>query len=41
MKLNKLLKYLNYKLVQGNLDVEVDDIIYDSRKAVSNTWNSN
>ena len=37
MKLNKLLKNLDYKLVQGNLDVEVDDIIYDSRKAVSNT----
>ena len=32
MKLRELLKDVEYKLVQGNLDVEVNDIAYDSRK---------
>lgn len=33
MKLEKLLENLEYTLVQGSLDVEIEDIVYDSRKA--------
>ena len=32
MKLRELLKDVSYELVQGNLDVEIIDIAYDSRK---------
>ena len=32
MKLNEILKSIKHTLVQGSLDVEVTDIIYDSRK---------
>lgn len=32
MKLRELLKDVEYKLIQGNLDIEVNDIAYDSRK---------
>ena len=33
MKLRELLKDVDYELIQGNLDIEVSDIAYDSRKA--------
>ena len=33
MKLRDLLRDVNYNLVQGDLDVEVSDVVYDSRKA--------
>ena len=36
MKLRELLKDVDYKLVQGNLDLEVLDITYDSRCANEN-----
>lgn len=32
MKLRELLKDVDYQLVQGNLDLEIEDIAYDSRK---------
>lgn len=32
MKLNELLKTVEYTLIKGNADTEVSDIIYDSRK---------
>lgn len=32
MKLNQLLKTVEYTLIKGNADTEVSDIIYDSRK---------
>lgn len=32
MRLIELLKDVEYKLVQGSIDIEVDDITYDSRK---------
>lgn len=32
MKLKELLKDVDYKLIQGNIDLEVEDIAYDSRK---------
>ena len=34
MRLEKLLEKLEYKVVQGNLDVEICDVIMDSRKIV-------
>ena len=37
MKLEKLLSSLNYEVLKGSLDTEIDDIIYDSRKAVKGT----
>lgn len=37
MTLKNLLKNLNYELIQGNDDIEVSDIIYDSRKVVPGT----
>lgn len=33
MKLEQLLTRLNYTLVSGNTDIEISDVIYDSRKA--------
>ena len=33
MKLRELLKDVDYELIQGNLEVEISDIAYDSRKA--------
>ncbi len=32
MKLGKLLERLEYKVIQGSLDAEITDLIYDSRK---------
>lgn len=37
MKLEKLLSSLKYEVLKGSLDTEIDDIIYDSRKAVKGT----
>ena len=37
MKLRELLKDVEYKLVQGDLEQEISDIAYDSRKVVSGT----
>lgn len=37
MKLNKLLEKLEYKLISGNVDAEVDSLTSDSRKAKENT----
>lgn len=37
MKLRELLKDVEYKLIQGNLDIEVNDIAYDSRKVEKDT----
>lgn len=33
MKLKQWLNELDYEVLQGNLDVEVEDVVYDSRKA--------
>ena len=32
MKLNDLIKNISYTLLKGNLDTEINDIKYDSRK---------
>lgn len=32
MRLNELLKGIDYEIIKGNLDVEIKDICYDSRK---------
>ena len=37
MRLRELLKDVEYKLVQGDLELEISDIAYDSRKVVSDT----
>ena len=37
MKLIDLLKDVSYDLVQGNLEIEVEDIAYDSRKVNDKT----
>ena len=37
MTLRELLKNIDYKCVQGNIDCEVTDLIYDSRKVTDNT----
>ena len=37
MRLRELLKDVEYKLIQGNLDIEVNDIAYDSRKVEKDT----
>ena len=37
MTLRELLKNIDYKCVQGNIDCEVTDLIYDSRKVTENT----
>ena len=34
MKLKDLLLDINYEVVQGNIDTEVSDVIYDSRKVI-------
>lgn len=36
MKLEKLLTRLNYTVVRGNTDIEISDVIYDSRKTCKN-----
>ena len=36
MKLKDLISTLNYEVVQGNIDTEVSDVIYDSRKVIEN-----
>ena len=33
MILSELLCAENYKVIQGRLDIEISDVIYDSRKA--------
>ncbi len=37
MKLNELLKTVEYTLIKGNADTEVSDIVYDSRKITPNS----
>lgn len=37
MKLNQLLKTVEYTLIKGNADTEVSDIVYDSRKITPNS----
>ena len=37
MKLRELLKDVSYELVKGSLDIEINDISYDSRKVDENT----
>ena len=37
MLLSELLKKIDFNIVKGNTDVEVSDIIYDSRKVVPGT----
>ncbi len=36
MKISRLIEKLNIKKVSGNTDIEISDIIYDSRKVVKN-----
>ena len=36
MKLSALVQKMEYELLQGSLDVEISDVIYDSRKAIEN-----
>ena len=36
MRLRELLKDVDYKLIQGDLDINVSDIAYDSRKVNEN-----
>ena len=37
MKLADLVKKIDFSLVQGNLEVEISDIFYDSRKCIDNS----
>ncbi len=37
MKLEKLLSSLPYEILKGSVDIEIEDIIYDSRKVVRGT----
>lgn len=37
MKLEKLLSSLSFEILKGSADIEIDDIIYDSRKVVKGT----
>lgn len=37
MTLKCLLAKTNFTLIKGNLDIQIDDLIYDSRKVTSNT----
>ena len=37
MKLNKICNDIEFELVQGSVDTEVSDIIYDSRKVAPGT----
>ena len=32
MKLRELLKGIDYEIVQGNIDLEINNVEYDSRK---------
>lgn len=36
MKLKEILKDIDYQLIKGNLDIEVEDLCYDSRKVTDN-----
>ncbi len=36
MKLSQLINGMNYKILSGNTDIEISDIIYDSRKIIEN-----
>ena len=36
MKLKKILDGINYKLIKGNLDIDIEDITYDSRTVKKN-----
>ena len=41
MKLKSWLKELPYTLLQGSLETEVDEVVYDSRKAAPGTrWSA-
>lgn len=40
MKLEQLMEDVPFTLVQGTLETEVEDIIYDSRKAASGCCSS-
>ena len=40
MKLEQLMEGVPFTLVQGSLDTEVQDIIYDSRKCPTGSPNS-
>ena len=35
MKLEKVLENINYELLQGSLDIDINDIKYDSREVVN------
>ena len=37
MKLNKILNNIDYELVKGNIDIDITDIIYDSRKIIKDS----
>ena len=37
MKIGEWLERLEYELIQGSLEAEVDEVIYDSRKARENS----
>ena len=37
MLLNQLVKNIKYTLVKGNIDIDICDVIYDSRKVVPNS----
>ena len=37
MKLKELLKDVEYELIKGNLDLDIEDIAYDSRKCNEKT----
>lgn len=37
MKLSQLLEGIEYTLIQGNIEIEISDIIYDSRKVEKGT----
>ena len=36
MKLSKILSNIDYKILKGSIDIEISDIVYDSRKIVEN-----
>ena len=37
MTLKNLLNKIDYTLIKGNLDIEISDLIYDSRKVTAGT----
>ncbi|MCH5303283.1 MAG: UDP-N-acetylmuramoyl-L-alanyl-D-glutamate--2,6-diaminopimelate ligase, partial [Ruminococcus sp.] len=37
MKLKDLLKTIDYEIIKGNLEKDISDIVYDSRKITSNS----